>query len=222
MKIYEVFNSVDGEVNRYGQGTFSTFIRTAGCNLRCSYCDTSHSQNPDAGEDIPVEEVIERVKVIGCPKVTITGGEPLLQRTALENLVFGLLSIGINKITIETNGSYHLLNKGNGVSWVVDFKTPGSGMLRKEKDQWVPIWRYEETKGLGPEDYLKFVIVTEEDYEFSKQWAERIRGYGAKCKMAFSPAFGNVIANELVRKMKRDKLWNIQLNVQLHKFLGVR
>ena len=78
MKLIEIFKSIEGEGIRAGMPV--TFIRLAGCNLRCSYCDTKYSYNEEANnaEIITPYMIIERVKSMGCPNVTIIGGEPLI------------------------------------------------------------------------------------------------------------------------------------------------
>ena len=72
MQIAEIFQSIDGEVNRFGQGRLTTFIRTSECNLNCPYCDTP--QGRGQGRAITVGQIVERVKALGCKKITITGG----------------------------------------------------------------------------------------------------------------------------------------------------
>ena len=101
IKINEIFTSIDGEVNRYGQGGLTTFIRLAGCNLQCSYCDTKQAQAMDTGVDMTIDEITERIEV---SKVTITGGEPLCQKDELIELINSLCFTDI-RVTVETNGS---------------------------------------------------------------------------------------------------------------------
>ena len=83
MKVTEIFDSIDGEGIRTGQPC--TFIRLAGCNLRCSYCDTLYSL---FGEDEPCEytemstdEILKAVNPL-FKRVTLTGGEPLFHKDA--------------------------------------------------------------------------------------------------------------------------------------------
>jgi len=129
MRIHSIFKSINGEVNKYHQGSICIFIRLAGCSLRCKYCDTVQAQSPDSGKEMNIDEIInEVVKFKNCYRVTITGGEPLLQEAELEELV-NRLSMEYD-ISIETNGA-HQIKKVWPVSWVVDYKCSSSGMKKK-------------------------------------------------------------------------------------------
>ena len=107
MRVNEIFRSINGEVNSIGQGSFCTFIRLAGCSLRCSYCDTEYAQDPKSGREMSVEEIITEVKNLGCRNVTITGGEPLDQRLDLHYLLQKLW-FSKHNIVVETNGHHSL------------------------------------------------------------------------------------------------------------------
>ena len=103
MKIVEIFDSIDGEGIRTGQP--ATFIRLAGCNLRCSYCDTAYAlfgeDEPCVYEEMTVDEVVKKVNP-NYRRVTLTGGEPLISPEAAE-LVTRLIENGV-EVNIETNG----------------------------------------------------------------------------------------------------------------------
>jgi len=102
MKIAEIFYSIQGE--GILAGVPSVFIRTSGCNLRCSWCDTPYtSWNPE-GEDMSVEAILDRV--FECPAarhVVVTGGEPMIAPGIVE-LTRGLRERELH-ITIETAGT---------------------------------------------------------------------------------------------------------------------
>lgn len=95
----EIFYSLQGEGPRCG--TPAVFLRLAGCNLHCSWCDTRYSWVP--GCELGVDEVAARLLSYGCPSVVITGGEPLLQAGELERLL-ALLPPDFY-IEVETNGT---------------------------------------------------------------------------------------------------------------------
>jgi 7-carboxy-7-deazaguanine synthase len=98
MKISEIFLSLQGEGKR--AGVPSVFVRTSGCNLRCTWCDTPYaSWNPE-GENWPVEKILAKVTEHNCRDVVITGGEPLIM-PELAKLCEALKSAG-HYITIET------------------------------------------------------------------------------------------------------------------------
>jgi 7-carboxy-7-deazaguanine synthase len=102
LKVVEVFASVQGEGLRLGQPTI--FIRLAGCNLRCAFCDTKYAWR-DGRVSTPAQLVQEAVKVrrrFPCRWVCLTGGEPLLQKT--KELVLGLKAGGF-EVQVETNGT---------------------------------------------------------------------------------------------------------------------
>ena len=100
--IVEIFYSIEGEGVRSGK--VCTFIRVAGCNLRCSYCDTTYSYDETKATQMTVDEIIEKVEFLDCPTVTITGGEPLINREVVDVLIRKLLDEGYD-VNIETNGS---------------------------------------------------------------------------------------------------------------------
>ena len=87
--IIEIFNSIEGEGIRAGK--LCTFIRVAGCNLRCSFCDTTYSY--EGGVQQTVEQILDQVKQLECPLITVTGGEPLLQKEVVNELIPQLLKL---------------------------------------------------------------------------------------------------------------------------------
>ena len=102
MRIAEIFFSIQGEGVLIGTPT--TFVRTVGCNLDCSWCDTRYARA--GGSEMTAEEVSAAVDKFGAPFVSLTGGEPLIQKD-IGQLISMLLDDGYH-ITIETNGSLPL------------------------------------------------------------------------------------------------------------------
>lgn len=218
MKINEIFTSIDGEVNKWGQGIPSTFIRTQGCNLRCSFCDTPKALDlaiKDIEQNMSVWEILNKTKEIGCKKVTITGGEPLIQ-TDIFVLIDGLIDLGFH-VSIETNGSMyiprpylrpqreeykHLLN------WVVDYKMEYESLM-------VVNWLT-----LSNTDWIKFVVTKENVIKIVNTIRQMINE-GVRARIAVSAVDSKEhkwLADLLIEK----KMWDITLNVQLHKALGIR
>lgn len=212
MRIFEIFNSIDGEVNYFGQGVFSTFIRFSGCNLNCNWCDTEDAQDAESGKEMSVQEVIDKVERIGCKKVTITGGEPLLQSDDFYKLV-SKLSANNYLISVETNGSFVPRMDYNVDSWVVDYKLPSSGMNNQMMSD---VYFLQ----LNCTDYIKFVISDYEDYIFAKEKYKIFREGGAA--MAFSPIIKNLNVKHLMGWMQEDKLFDVLLNIQIHKILKIK
>ena len=208
MRIYSIFRSIDGEVNPYFQGCPTVFIRFAGCNLQCSYCDTKYAQDIKVGKDMSVEEVVEEIKKYNIDKVTITGGEPLLQREDLNCLISKLRPI---KITVETNGSIDLERYKHPMipdSWIVDYKLPSSGCMGKMKNKLFSNLRYN--------DFVKFVVEDKIDYAKALQVMDQI--VSPECKVAFSPVSSKLQPSELADWMIRDNIKAI-FNLQIHKYI---
>lgn len=203
MKVCEIFTSIQGESSYAGMPC--TFIRMAGCNLRCSYCDTTYAY--DESIELSENEILNEVTLIGTNLVTITGGEPLLQEGTF-HLVERLIGEG-HKVLIETNGTLSIKDIDSRAIIVLDVKTPGSGM---SEDMDVSNFDY-----IKPSDEVKFVITDRTDYEWSK---DIIRKYNLKprCQILFSPAFGRLAPELLIKWMLEDRL-DVRLNLQMHKYI---
>jgi len=221
IKVNEIFLSIDGEVNAFGQGGFSTFIRFSGCNCKCNYCDTQYH---NTGTYYSIAQIMDKVREIGCNKITITGGEPLLQSESIpliEALVFSHHSV-----SVETNGSIEVpfIMGSFYLSFVVDYKLPSSGMMDRMK----PIKMFQK---LGPLDFVKFVIQNDEDFLCACRIAKEVRSVNYGTSIAFSPVFlkqddGRFIQSyPLYDKMIEAKLFEIPkmfLNYQIHKIIGLK
>jgi 7-carboxy-7-deazaguanine synthase len=203
MRITEIYASVQGETQYAGLPC--TLVRTTGCDLRCTYCDTAYAFY--GGRDLALEDILAEVGRLGAPLVLLTGGEPMLQReiVALAEL---LLANGY-RVMIETSGAHPVDLLPAGVVRIVDVKTPGSG--ESARMCWATL------EGLRPQDAVKFVVTDEADY----QWAIgviRDRGLAGRTEILISPMHGKVDPRELVAWMLRDRL-AARLNLQLHKYL---
>lgn len=119
----EIFYSLQGEGVR--AGVPAVFLRLAGCNLSCRWCDTKYSWRD--GTELPEPAVAERIRAYACHSLVITGGEPLLQQSALEALL-SLLPQEIH-VEVETNGTLRpspaLAARVN--QWNVSPKLPHAG-----------------------------------------------------------------------------------------------
>ena len=129
MKIHSIFESISGEAGPViPQGAWTTFIRMQGCNLNCNYCDTKDSQNPFAGSEMSVQEI---VKSCYTKNILITGGEPFSQPEWDTMDLIETLLISGHTIQIETNGTfwrYWPLPAISDIGYCVDVKCPCSGM----------------------------------------------------------------------------------------------
>jgi 7-carboxy-7-deazaguanine synthase len=101
MKIAEIFYSIQGEGSLVGAP--SVFVRTSGCNLRCSWCDTPYTSWRPEGEELSLDEIVTRVAEYSAPYVVLTGGEPMIAPGVGE--LTRLLRDGGAHLTIETAGT---------------------------------------------------------------------------------------------------------------------
>lgn len=203
LRVSEIFASIQGETSFVGL-PFS-FVRLTGCNLRCRYCDTTYAY--DDGDEFSLEEVVSRVSFFGIPRVTVTGGEPLLQPEAF-SLVSTLLDGG-RTVLVETNGTLPLAPLDPRAVKIMDVKCPDSGEADKT------LW--ENFSALTPRDEVKFVIASGEDYRYAREVLER---YGKERRFAalFSPAFGLLAPEKLAGWMVGDRL-DARFQLQLHKLV---
>jgi len=204
LKISEIFFSLQGEAGTNGLPTI--FVRTAGCNLRCLYCDTDYAR--EDGEEFPVDEIIKKIADFPCKRVCITGGEPLSQREAVLRLAQTLLQKKYS-VTMETNGSYPVTGLSEGLRTIIDVKTPGSGMSG--------VTNYENLRSARHHhDEFKFVISKKEDFSWSMELIERHR-LDRRYLCHISPA-GTIAADWLADKILESGR-DVRLNLQLHKII---
>jgi 7-carboxy-7-deazaguanine synthase len=203
MKICEIYPAIQGESTH--AGLVCTIVRLTGCNLRCSYCDTTYAY--EEGYELSEAEVINEINLIGINLVEITGGEPLLQKE-----VYGLIERLINdgyRVLVETNGSIDIRELDRRAIIILDIKTPGSGMSDK--------MNFSNLYYLRQEDEVKFVLTDRNDYEWSKAIVEKYKLID-KCHVLFSPAYGILHPQALAKWLIEDKL-GVRLNLQLHKYI---
>ncbi|MEJ2684921.1 MAG: radical SAM protein [Candidatus Sulfobium sp.] len=203
MKVCELFTSVQGE-STYS-GLPCAFVRLAGCNLRCAYCDTQYAY--EGGVEMAVGDIVDRVKAAGVRLVEVTGGEPLLQGET-GSLVFSLIEGG-HKVLVETNGSRSVKDIDGRAVIILDVKTPGSGMSGE-----MDLSNFEHMK---PADEIKFVICDRVDYDWSKKLMQDYKLKG-RCTILFSAATGKLTPRELAEWVLEDSL-DVRLNIQIQKYI---
>jgi 7-carboxy-7-deazaguanine synthase len=204
LRINEIFYSIQGESSRAGERCI--FVRMTGCGLRCSYCDTEYAFFE--GADMPVASVFDRVREFECKLVELTGGEPLEQE-GVYPLIDRLLSEGYD-VMIETGGHVDISRVDRRVKRIVDLKTPSSGMQNRNL--------FSNMAALTPNDEVKFVIGSREDYDWAK---EKIEAYDIAAKagtILFSPVHGVLPEHELAEWILTDKM-PVRFQVQLHKII---
>jgi len=204
IKVNEIFKSIQGESSFAGLPC--VFVRLTGCNLRCSYCDTTYAY--EEGSEISIDEILRRVKRFNCFLVEITGGEPLLQKETYL-LTKKLLNAG-KQVLIETNGSLNISRLDERAILIVDLKCPGSG--ESDKTYW------KNLDNLRQVDEVKFVLSNRQDYEWTKEIIEKYR-LADKAKVLLSVVFDRLAPEKVVKWMLKDNL-NVRFQLQLHKYIG--
>ena len=219
MQIIEIYKSLQGESSYTGLPC--VFVRLAGCNLRCTWCDSEYTFK--GGQRMGLEEIEAEVHRLSPEGglVEITGGEPLLQEREAVALMGRLLAVGYT-VLLETSGERPLESVPAAVVKIVDVKCPDSG----EGDT----FRIENLDALGRQDEVKFVIASRQDYEFARDF---IRQHGLNSRVGtviLSPAFRKdasgsrdashcvVDPQHLAEWMLADGL-NARLGLQIHKFI---
>jgi len=209
MNVYEIFRSLQGETSRVGLPM--DFVRLAGCDLACSYCDTPEARDASAGRDMSVAEVLAALPAPPLEWVMITGGEPLLQVDAVNALVDALHAGGRPSL-VETSGAHPTDTLDPRAIRILDWKTPGSGMAER--------MCRENLGRLRPEDEVKFVLTGRSDYEWARQITADER-LVERATVLFGPARPHLDEKTLAGWLASDAL-TVRLNVQLHKWLGFR
>lgn len=154
-----------------------------------------------------VGEVVEQVRGFPTRHVTVTGGEPLAQKGCAELLVH-LCDLGLD-VSLETSGALDIAGVDDRVARIVDVKTPGSGEV--QRNHWPNL------SVLAPRDEVKFVLTGEGDYLWAKSILTQ-HGIENHCPVLFSPAWGQLEADQLAAWVLRDGL-PVRVQVQLHKIM---
>ncbi len=201
--VHEVFHSIQGESSFAGLPCI--FIRLTGCNLRCSYCDTTYAFSE--GQEETVQTLVERIKLFPCNLVEITGGEPLCQE-GTPSLVGELINRGYT-VLVETNGSCDIGKISSQAIKIVDVKCPGSGAADS--------FMLSNVAQLQPHDECKFVVSDTSDFDWSSNFVQEYRLL-EKCKVVFSSVFERVTARELAKWILASGM-PIRLGLQIHKYI---
>jgi 7-carboxy-7-deazaguanine synthase len=219
MYLIELYKSVQGESSFAGLPC--TFVRLAGCNLRCSWCDSEYTFT--GGKPFTEDEIVAQIEALApCKLVEFTGGEPMLQARELLPLMQRLLSQGYT-LMIETSGERPLAEVPKSVHKIVDVKCPGAGAAANS-------FRMANLDALTSKDEVKFVVSDRVDYEFARDF---IRAHSLEQKagqILLSPAFQKTPSplrtadnmaldpRKLVEWMLEDGL-PARLSLQIHKFI---
>ncbi len=205
MQVTEIFFAIQGESTSSGLPT--VFLRVTGCNLRCTYCDTTYAYT--GGFWANVGEILERLHQYPLRRLCLTGGEPLAGDPAeLQQLLDGLAQW---EVSIETNGSQPLdkISLNAKQRYVMDLKCPSSGMAQHNLLSNISLLR--------PTDEVKFVIGNRHDYLWTLQLIQTFN-LVQRCRVNLSPVFGRIEPVALAEWILQDGL-DVRFQLQLHKIL---
>jgi 7-carboxy-7-deazaguanine synthase len=202
LRVTEIFFSVQGETSR--SGLPCAFVRFTGCDLRCGYCDTAYAFH--GGTSLARAEIVDRLSRFPTRFVTLTGGEPLLQKE-LSALATDLLSNGFT-VAVETHGQRPVSSLPKEVIKIVDIKTPGSGEVARDLSV---------LEELDAKDEVKFVVCSRDDFDWALELI-RSRNLEQRFHLLMSPSFGVVEPRDLAHWMLEAGL-QARLNLQLHKYV---
>ncbi|OOO00074.1 MAG: putative 7-carboxy-7-deazaguanine synthase QueE [Epulopiscium sp. Nele67-Bin004] len=209
MKIVEKFVSIDGEGPMAGE--LAVFVRFLGCNLRCSWCDTSYSwEEEHTNEEMTPKEVYTYIKQTNISHVTLTGGEPLIQQGIYELLDI-LDSDSSLLVHIETNGSVDIKpfkQRYKNIRYILDYKLGESTMTQKMCEK--------NLDQVGQNDVYKFVVASDADLQ---QAYQIIKKYNLPCKVYLSAVAEKLSPQQVVNFMIEKQLEGVKLQLQLHKFI---
>ena len=203
LKINEIYKSIQGESTYTGIPTI--FIRTSGCPLRCSFCDTTYAFFE--GSKMSIEGVLEKITTFNTSYICITGGEPLIQKD-----IFELMHILCDKkynVSLETSGALSCQKVDPRVKKIVDVKTPDSG----EKESFL----LENLEYIDNKDEMKFVICSQKDFDWAIKFVEQ-HHLLKKCVVLFSPSHKEVSAKWLAENILSENL-EVRLQIQTHKYI---
>lgn len=203
LKVCEIFLSLQGESSFVGLPC--AFVRTSGCPLDCSWCDTDYAKQE--GRDMLLEEILGRVASLGVGLVELTGGEPLAQASA-PRLLEMFLQEGYT-VLLETSGAMSLAPVPEDVYVVMDLKCPSSGMHGR--------MHWPNLQMLRPHHEVKFVVAGLADYDYALDVMER-HALTERTQVLFSCVHGTVAPREVAEWILRDRL-PVRFQLPLHKEL---
>jgi 7-carboxy-7-deazaguanine synthase len=219
MHLIELYKSVQGESSFSGLPCI--FVRLAGCNLRCAWCDSEYTFT--GGKPYTADEIIKEIEALSpCRLIEFTGGEPMLQAKELLPLMERLLPQSYT-LMIETSGERPLADVPKAVHKIVDVKCPGAGAAANT-------FHMKNLAALTKNDEVKFVSTNREDYDFARTFIHEHALDKIAGQILLSPAFNKspsplrttdnatLDPRKLVEWMLADGL-PARLSLQIHKFI---
>lgn len=239
MNVIEIFDSIDGEGSR--QGLLTTFLRLHDCNIRCSYCDTTYSYGIDSVfTEMTVAEVADVIESLGNHRITITGGEPLLQEAAVVELIDELNRRKAETMQDNTSGQagstciididkFDKREMLNNSLYDFNIETNGTIIPSFHRDNVWFTYDYKTPSSLAEEsmnidifkvaterDLIKFVVGSPEDLDCMRRIIDQ---YPTAAQIYVSPVWGQIEAVLIIDYMKAYNLQNVRFQLQIHKFV---
>lgn len=204
LEVAETFLSLQGESTFAGRACY--FIRLAGCNLNCVYCDSLYARS--AKYNSSVEDLVNGASKSGVKLVEVTGGEPLLQAET-PALCEKLLANGF-QVLVETNGSLNIDLVPRECVRVMDRKLPDSGMAEQHD--------FANYSRLTNQDEVKFVVSSVRDFDFAAAEIAKFNLDKIGCELLVSPVWGKMDLALLAEKVKSSAL-PLRMQLQMHKII---
>ena len=239
MNVIEIFSSIDGEGSR--QGLLTTFLRLHDCNIRCSYCDTTYSYGIDSVfTEMTAAEVANVIESLGNHRITITGGEPLLQESAVVELIDELNRRNLQIMQDNTSGQTGLTcingtdkfdkrEMLNNSPYDFNIETNGTIVPSFQRENVWFTYDYKTPSSLAEEsmnvdifkaaterDLIKFVVGSPEDLDCMRRIIDQ---YPTAAQIYVSPVWGQIEAVSIIDYMKAYNLQNVRFQLQIHKFV---
>lgn len=239
MNVIEIFSSIDGEGSR--QGLLTTFLRLHDCNIRCSYCDTTYSYGIDSVfTEMTAAEVANVIESLGNHRITITGGEPLLQEAAVVELIDELNRRNVQTMQDNTSGQigstcingadkFDKREMLNNSPYDFNIETNGTIVPSFQRENVWFTYDYKTPSSLAEEsmnvdifkaaterDLIKFVVGSQEDLDCMRCIIEQ---YPTAAQIYVSPVWGQIEAASIIDYMKEYNLQNVRFQLQIHKFV---
>lgn len=239
MNVIEIFASIDGEGSR--QGLLTTFLRLHDCNIRCSYCDTTYSYGIDSVfTEMTAAEVANVIESLGNHRITITGGEPLLQEVAVVELIDELNRRNVQTMQDNTSGQicstcingtdkFDKREMLNNSLYDFNIETNGTIVPSFQRENVWFTYDYKTPSSLAEEsmnvdifkaaterDLIKFVVGSPEDLDCMRRIIDQ---YPTAAQIYVSPVWGQIEAVSIIDYMKAYNLQNVRFQLQIHKFV---
>lgn len=205
LRVTEIFRSIQGESTHAGRPC--TFVRLTGCPMRCVWCDSEYTFT--GGENISLDDVMQKVVEFGCNLVEVTGGEPLAQREAFD--LIKRLADNNYEVLIETGGYVSTAEVDPRAKIILDVKCPTSG--EESRNHWPNLERLRSDK-----DEVKFVITNFEDFEYALDVIRRYQLEQKTKAILISPAWDTIDLKNVADWVASSGA-NMRMQLQLHKYI---